>query len=245
MALLTQSDLAAIVRFNQAALDLARATGDAEGMAMALSNLAVHAAMTGGGEHAAALAEESLMRARATDDPWLIGSSLHVLGLAVRQRGDGERAISLFQESLALLRPVGDRWSMGFALLNLGGATQARGDYEVARCAYQEALTLAHELWDRRAMAMVIECLAEVAVAQDRPRQGARLMGAAEGLQDSSGASWPPSYVASRERTQTAICDALGEAVFTAAREEGRALPLEQAVAYALEPHDASSSEGE
>jgi hypothetical protein len=60
-------------------------------------------------------------------------------------------------------------------------------------------------------------------------------MGAAERVLDSIGAAWPPPYVASRQRTQAVLCAALGEAAFTAAREEGREMPLEQAIAYALE----------
>lgn len=53
---------------------------------------------------------------------------------------------------------------------------------------------------------------------EDQLQQGARLMGAAEGLLDSIGASWPSIYMASRVRTRAAICAALGEAGFTAAR---------------------------
>jgi tetratricopeptide (TPR) repeat protein len=232
---LTHSDPAAVLWCHQVSLDLARATGDLEGMTIALAGLAERAANGQDSEQAEALAEESLVQARADGDPWLIGFCLHVLGLAVRHRGDLERAASLFQESLVLVRQVGDRWSMGFALVNLGGAAQAQGDYEAARGAYQEALRCSRELRNRAGVAMVLECLAEVAVALDRPQQGARLMGAAEGLLDAIGAVWPPNYMASRERTQSTIVAALGDAAFTAARHEGRAMPLDEAIAAALD----------
>jgi hypothetical protein len=231
----------AAVRFYQESLDLARATNDPEGMAMALSGLTVLATFRQDGEQAVVLARESLERARATGDPWLIGHSLHIQGLAVRHGGDGQRAASLFQESLTLLRPVGDRWSMFYALVNLGGAAQARGDYEAARSAYQEALVCNYELRNRLGIALLLECLAEVAVAQDRHQPGARLMGAAERLLELIGASWPPPYVASRERTQATLCAALGDTAFAAARNEGRALPLAEAVRYALEAAPASA----
>jgi predicted ATPase/DNA-binding SARP family transcriptional activator len=227
-------DPATTVRFYQAGLELARATRDPEGMALGLAGLAVHSAISHETEQAIALAEESLVRAREAGDPWLIGRCLHVLGLAVCNGGEGERAISLFQESLALLRPVGERGNMSYALVNLGAAAQARGDYEAARGAYREALICNHELRNRVGMAMVLECLAEVAVAENRPEQGARLMAAAEGLLDTTGAFWSPSYVASRERTRTTLCAALGEAAAAAAQSEGRGMPLEQAIFYAL-----------
>jgi non-specific serine/threonine protein kinase len=223
-----------MVQLHQECLDLARKTGDPEGVAMSLAGLALHSGLTGNSEQAVHWAEESVISARTAGDPWLIGFCLHVLALTFRRRGDGERAVNLLQESLAMLRPVGDRWNMAMALVNLGGVAQARGDTAAAWSAYQEALVLAHELRDRRGMAMFLECLAEVAVAQERLGHGAQLMGAAEGLLDTIGAAWPPPYVASRERTQTAICAALGEANFTAAREEGRSMPLEEAIAYAL-----------
>jgi hypothetical protein len=60
-------------------------------------------------------------------------------------------------------------------------------------------------------------------------------MGAAEGLLDAIGASWPPNYVAGRERAMAAIRTALGEEAFTVAWAAGRALSLEEAVSYALE----------
>jgi hypothetical protein len=124
---------------------------------------------------------------------------------------------------------------MVFGLLNAGGAAQARGDYEAAQRAYQEGLAFSHELEDRRGMAFCLECLAEVAAAQDQPARGARLIGAAERLLDRIGASWPPNYAAGRERSMAVSRTALGEEGAVAAWEDGRAMPLEQAVTYALE----------
>jgi non-specific serine/threonine protein kinase len=84
-------------------------------------------------------------------------------------------------------------------------------------------------------MAWCLECLEEVAAAENRPRRAARLMGAAEGLLEALGATWGPNYVAGRERSRTVICSAIGEAAFAAAWAEGRQMPLEKAVGYALE----------
>jgi len=87
-------------------------------------------------------------------------------------------------------------------------------------------------------MAWCLECLEEVAAAENRPRRAARLMGAAEGLLESLGASWPPNYVKGRERSKAAICTLIGGEPFAAAWAEGRAMALEQAVACALEEPD-------
>jgi tetratricopeptide (TPR) repeat protein len=228
-------DPAAAVQFHQACLDLSRASGDPAGVAMSLSGLALQSRMSEDGGQAVLWADEGVASARSAGDSWLIAFCTHVLGLVVRHQGESEGAISLFQESLSLLRPVGDRWCTSLVLVNLGGAYQARGDYESARRAYQGALVLAHELRDRRGMATYLECLAEVAVAEDRLDRGAQLMGAAEALLESAGASWPPPYMVSRERTQSALRAALGEAALTTAQSEGRALPMKEAVALAME----------
>jgi ATP/maltotriose-dependent transcriptional regulator MalT len=154
--------------------------------------------------------------------------------LVARIRGDRERVTTLFRDSLALMRQVGDKWSMVFLLLNLGGVAHAEGDYEPARCAYQEGLAFSQELKDRRGMAWCLECLAEVAAAQGRPQRGARLMGAAEGLLAAIGASWPPNYVAGRDRALATIRTVLGAETTAAAWAEGRAMTLEQTIADAL-----------
>jgi non-specific serine/threonine protein kinase len=232
---LTFRDPAAVVQYSQEGLDLARAIGDTEGMVLALSRLALQAVFANDAEQATVFAEESLVRARETGDPWHIAHGLEVLGVAVRRGGDVERAALLFHESLALKRQVGDKWLLGFGLLNAGGVAQARGDYDAARRAYQEGLAVSHQLEDRRGMAFCLECLAEVAAAQDQPRRSARLIGAAERLLDRIGSSWPPNYLAGRDRALAASRAALGDDGCAAALAEGHAMPVDAAVAYALE----------
>jgi hypothetical protein len=71
--------------------------------------------------------------------------------------------------------------------------------------------------------------------------RSARLLGAAEGLLEAVGAAVCNYYRSDRslyERTVSAARSQLGDAAFEAARELGRAMTFEQAVAYALEDHD-------
>jgi hypothetical protein len=133
------------------------------------------------------------------------------------------------------MRQVGDQSMMALLLLNVGGVAQAQGESEPARCAYQEGLALSQELKNRRGMAYCMESLAEVAVAEGQPERGARLMGAAEGVLEAIGATWPPSYVAGRERALGAIRTALGDETADAALAKGRAMSLEEAINGALE----------
>jgi hypothetical protein len=118
---------------------------------------------------------------------------------------------------------------------------QAQGEYEPARCAYQEGLALSQELKGRRGMAWCLECLAEVAVTEGQPERGARLMGAAEGLIEAIGASWPPTHAAGRERALAALRTALGEEAAAAALAESRARSLVSVIADALEQNPIAS----
>ena len=84
-----------------------------------------------------------------------------------------------------------------------------------------------------------------VSQALEQPLRGcsACLFGAAEGLLEAGGAAVYNYYLPDRslyERTVSATRSHLGEAAFEAAQAEGRAMTFEQAVAYALEDHDAT-----
>ena len=82
-----------------------------------------------------------------------------------------------------------------------------------------------------------------VSQALEQPLRGcsACLFGAAEGLLEAVGAA-VYYYLPDRslyERTVSATRSQLGDAAFEEAQAEGRAMTFEQAVAYALEDHDA------
>jgi hypothetical protein len=75
--------------------------------------------------------------------------------------------------------------------------------------------------------------LAGVAAALSQPEAGACLLGAAEGLAASLRAPAYPRDQPVRERALATLTEALGEARLAAAREAGRALTLETAIAEA------------
>lgn len=69
----------------------------------------------------------------------------------------------------------------------------------------------------------------------EEPERAAWLWGAAEALRQSIGAREAPASRATRERLIAQAREQLGEAAFAAKWAEGRAMTMEQAVAYALE----------
>ena len=77
--------------------------------------------------------------------------------------------------------------------------------------------------------------LAAVAEALGEPRDAMRLLGAAEGLLEVTGAYlYAHMDHELHQRVADAARDRLGEQAWTEARDEGRAMSFEEAVAYAL-----------
>jgi non-specific serine/threonine protein kinase len=150
-------------------------------------------------------------------------------------QGDYARATALYEESLALDRELGDKQGIAISLNNLGIVAYLHGDYERAPALLHEALLLSRDIGAKTVMAETLEPLAWSAVVQEQPGRAARLGGAAETLREAIGAPLAPEYRLGHDQAVQAMRAALGDEVFAAAWAEGRALPLEQAIALALE----------
>ena len=136
---------------------------------------------------------------------------------------------------MALFRALGDRRGIANCLHGLGTVARNQEDFTTARTLYQEGLALRQALGDRQSIASSLAALAAVAVAQGQPTRAARLWGTAEAVRDAIGTSLAPADRADYERTVAAACAGLDEAVWAAAWAEGRGMPLEEAIATALE----------
>ena len=109
------------------------------------------------------------------------------------------------------------------------------GNFARARSLYAESLALRRELGDGFAVAQSLEDLAVLAGTEQRAALAVRLLGAGEACCETLGIRPPVALAVEYERTVTEGRAALGEAAFAAAWAEGRAMSLEQAVAYALD----------
>jgi tetratricopeptide (TPR) repeat protein len=129
----------------------------------------------------------------------------------------------------------GDKRRSAWALTSLGLTAICQGDYRRAAALLKESLALSRDLGDKRDMAAGMEELASVACAQEQTERAARLFGAGQALREALGAPLPPADQAPYDRGVAVARARLGENAFAAAWAQGRAMALEQAVAYALE----------
>jgi tetratricopeptide (TPR) repeat protein len=200
-----------------------------------LRNLGFIACEQGDFGRSEVLLAESLTLARELGSKRDIATALTELARVAYYRGEYERAEALVAEGLNLYRGLRSVWGIGFSLRNLGAVAHARGDQARAAGFYKESLRLYSAAGEKPMIACCLEGLASVACAQGQYQPGARRLGVAASLREAIGAPLPPANRTGHERTVGDLRMMLGDDLFWAAWAAGRALPLEQAIAEALD----------
>ncbi len=219
-----QGDYMAARVLYEESLEIRRELADRDGIAGSLNNLGNVAHDEGDYPAARALFEESLVICRELGDRNGIAGSLGNLGNVASDEGDYPAARALLEASVAMMRELGDRHGIAVSLNNLGNVAYAEGDYPAARGLYAESLAIRTELGDRHGIAYSLEGLGRLAWAAGSPGRAARLWEASESLREAIGAPLAPVDQATHDRERAAVRDALGEAAFDSAFNEGRAM---------------------
>jgi tetratricopeptide (TPR) repeat protein len=218
----------------QEMLTLFSALGDRRYVAYAHGNLGLIGDAREDYAQATASYEAALTIFRELGDQTYISFMLGNLGLIGYFEGDYPRATDLLEESLAMARALGDHNSVAMNLGNLGLVAFAQGAFDRALALQREALALWPLLTNKPWLARAMENFALIAAATDEPEHAARLFGVAAALRTRLGASLPPNDRAFNQRYIGDVSEALGEAGFAKAWDEGEAMSEEQAVDYAL-----------
>jgi tetratricopeptide (TPR) repeat protein len=205
------------------------------GAGRGLNFLAELAQYRGEYERAVALHEEALRLIRPTNDPENTGMALLDLGDTLRLAGDYRRAAACLEESIALFRTISHTWGITFALCVLGEVQRAQGALDRARALYEESLALEQTIGSTFRTADSLEGLASLAARQGQWERAAWLFAAADALRARLGAPVQPGNRSEYDRSVDAVHRALGDDAFAAAWDKGRVLPVDAAVALALE----------
>jgi predicted ATPase/class 3 adenylate cyclase/uncharacterized protein HemY len=217
------------------ALALRRTLRDKMGTAAALSNLGQVAQDRGDYAQASALLEESLALFRELGTKLGVATSLQSLGDVARHQGDYAQASTLLEESLALFRELGTKFGIALVLASLGVVSRYQGKYARATALLKDSLTLRQELEDERGIVDCLEALGMIASAEGQPSRAVRLFGAAEALREAIHVPLPTSERVNYVRSLAATRAVLGSQEFAVALAEGRAMVLDQSLAYALD----------
>ena len=228
------SEYGRAAQLGEESLALYRELGHKWGIAMSLTNLGILAQEQGEYERATAHHSESLKLLRVLGDSLSVGYVLRLLGQSSLMQGQLERSAQFLEESQVLLSRLGDKPTLATTLCNLGETMLRQGDGARAAAVYKESLALAAQVGSKATVAGCLEGLGEVALTLVQPARAARLWGAAEALREAIGMSLGHQNRANYdyEGRIAAARSRLDEAAWA----EGRAMTLEQAVEYALEP---------
>jgi serine/threonine protein kinase/predicted ATPase len=168
---------------------------------------------------------------RALGDPEITVWWLLNRGAILHHKGDPTARDVLgraFAEAIAARFHEGIAWSLDL----IGKTSLERGEFLQARAQLAASLRVHRRLGDRWRCASVLEALAAVAVASDRPARGAVYLGAADAIRNQIGTPVPGCERPMLANTEARGVDVIGQA-FEAGRERGRRTPLDQTVELA------------
>jgi non-specific serine/threonine protein kinase len=226
-------------------LHLFRQVGDAWGTAMAMFAVDLFAATSDpiAAAQARAQLEEALPIWRELGDDWATAQLLNILGDIERSVGDDAAAASRYEEAITLLWRLGMDGTVPSLQHNLAYLALRRGDARRALRLFREALALFRDQGDQRGMADCLTGVACALTARGQHVEAARLLGTAEALRESIGASIWPTNREEYDRALASIRAGLGQGDLNAAFSAGRNAPRSAVVAeVAADTRDAPAT---
>jgi tetratricopeptide (TPR) repeat protein len=171
---------------------------------------------------------------RESNDDWLVRIATNNLADAALTAGDYERAETLARQGAAMASDQYDDWVLGLSIANLTLALLLQGRGELAAPLLVEGLLLSERLGFREITSGCLECVAAVC-ATDEPELAARLLGAAEALNDELGMLREPAEQRLHEGTLMNLAAHAGSGTIAASKQAGRQMSSNEAAAHALD----------
>jgi len=212
---------------------LYRELGHLSGIADVLNILGTLAIGQEDYDTACPLLEESL----AIED--LLGSRksssiLMHLGLLHFRRGDDQQARTYLEKSLSLSQQTGEYHLSYWILAHLGYVCLKEGELARAGKLFVKSLRQFQPM-EKIGVDYTLEGLASLAVSQKQPARAVRLFAWTEATRAAMQHPRPPIEQAEVARDMAAIREMINEEAYTAAYSEGKAMTMDEAIAYALE----------
>ncbi len=231
-----QSELTAAQTEFEESARLSREVGDRWRLLINLRFLSHIARLRANYTQAGRLVEESLALARELGNRLEEALALRAAGEIAQAAGDDKHASEQYAASLELFRDLGYKWEVGAVRLSQANLLQLQGDYDRSAALLEEGLLLVRDTDESLEITRCLSGIAGVACARRVPIRSARLLGAVSAMDENVDSPWFP--LGDRRAYEQALAETraqLDAATFEAAWAEGRAMSLEQAIAYALE----------
>jgi hypothetical protein len=168
---------------------------------------------------------------------------LCMMGNVAYRQGDYALARLRYLEGQQLSWDAAHWPGVAFACNSLGVVAFDRGEPYRARELHREALAIYRDIDHRRGIAWSLGRLGMAEALGGDPRVAARLIGAMSVLRAESGVTPTGPVSSEMEHVITALQEQLGSDAWEAAWQEGRSMPLEEAITFALD--DAGRKRGQ
>jgi predicted ATPase len=179
--------------------------------------------------------QQSVVLCRELGDTRHVGNALHALGSVATAQQDYISAARFYAESLVIRRELGHPIGLAWLHLDLGYLAFYQEDTDRALALFVESLSMYQEIRDQDGIAHCCVALGVCAGARGQAERAVRLLGVAAALLDAIGVRVQFEHRAVHTRTLAELQAQLDEATFAAMWAAGRAMSLEQGIAYALQ----------
>ena len=160
-----------------------------------------------------------------------IANTLCGLSIAI---GDLERAVEFGEHGLAMSKARGELWMRGYLLNFLAQTSWVRGERPRAEALAREAALCKHAIDDRNGVTFALGTLAWIATESGRHERAATLLGSAQRVRDQSSLTLIDVFRPQHERSVSAATRGIGQRAFDAAFARGRAMTIDEGVAFAV-----------
>ena len=228
------NDYEAVIALVEEALPPCRQLGDQRALCRLLGHLQARAGIgdLAGGIRAL---EESVSVARELGSPLELARALGALGPLARLQGATDRADTLLREAETISRQHGFTGELAVQLETLGDLAIEHGEYEAARACFVEGLQINRARGARMRMTTLLYGFAKLAVAERNCERAALLFAAEEAGWARLGQPLDGLFVDDRELLMARARSEMSAEAWVRSWEQGQAMSLEGAVAYALD----------
>jgi predicted ATPase/DNA-binding CsgD family transcriptional regulator len=231
---MSANDYDACAALGEESLRIGTAARDVEVVGWALTVVAVPRLRDGDLVGAKERVESALTLARLMGLDHVEMTGLNTLSPILIAAGEIDRVIEVGERAAALSKERGESWCRGYQLDYLARACWLHGDRERAEALAREAAMCKHAVDDRTGLAMVLETLASMAADRGRHDRAAILLGSAQRVRDSSSLTLLELHRQQHEQSVALIIRGIGQKLFDAAYTRGRAMTIDEGVAFAV-----------
>jgi len=222
-------------------LELARAMGDPDAIGAALLSLGIIEGDANNFDLSEALQCEALTVFSAAGNERGVRGTLGMLGFLYNSRGNYSEARTVCERALIMSRAAGDKRGVCVAATNLGHALAREGVIDEALELQREALQLARELFDLQAIGEILLDIAALGIVRRDYEVTGKLLGAIVALAESTEFALMPIEEEWFEGMLADVRREAGSSQLDRMTADGRQVPLDELVAYALEFIDSAA----